>query len=81
MMATVKSRIEHLALCALQLPVWVSAIKISLVVGTILNLVNQGPAILAGHQPGWLGMMFNYLIPFCVSIYSGASVAARSSAR
>ncbi len=77
---TIKSRIGPLATCALQRPVWLGGIRVSLVVGTILNLVNQGPAILAGHEPGWVGLLLNHLIPFCVSVYSGARVAARNRA-
>jgi len=51
-----------------------SAVKVSLVVGTALNLVNQGPQILAGQGVQAGRVLLNYLVPFCVAAYSGAKV-------
>lgn len=49
-----------------------SATKVSLVVGTLLNIINQWEYIVAG-QGGMAGhLLMNYLVPFCVSVYSGA---------
>lgn len=49
----------------------VNACKVSLVVGTALNLLNQGPSILAGFEGfDWPRGIGNYLIPFCVSSWS-----------
>lgn len=51
-----------------------AAVKVSLVVGTVLNIINQWEHIAAG-QGVMLGHFFlNYLVPFCVSAYSGAKV-------
>ena len=48
------------------------AAKVSIVVGSVLNLVNNGP-LLWSHQPvGLWQLAMNYLIPFCVSSYSAA---------
>jgi hypothetical protein len=44
-------------------------IKIALVVGTLLSLINQGSVIFGGHATvvTWLRVGLNYLVPFCVS--------------
>ncbi|MGQ0521369.1 MAG: nitrate/nitrite transporter NrtS [Actinomycetota bacterium] len=44
-------------------------VRIALVVGTILSLVNQGAVILDGHASTvtWLRVAANYFVPFCVS--------------
>lgn len=48
---------------------WDSA-KIALMVGTILNAINQGEEILAGGGVAWAHIALNYCVPFCVSVYS-----------
>ena len=75
----IKSRIGKLVAGALQRPVWLGGIKVSIVVGTLLNSVNYGPSVLAGHNPSFIGLLLNYMIPFCVSVYSGARVATRET--
>lgn len=47
-----------------------NALKVSLVVGTVLNLLNQGQAILQGDYPDGWRLLLNYLVPFGVSLYS-----------
>ena len=49
-----------------------NATKVSLVVGTMLNLINQGEYLLAGHGLMIGHVLLNYLVPFCVACYSGA---------
>ncbi len=49
-----------------------NALRIALVVGTILNLVNQGGAILAGAGISWIHVAMNYVVPYCVASYSAA---------
>lgn len=48
------------------------AIKISLVVGTVLNIINQGGRVLDGLPLSWLHVGMNYLVPYCVASYSAA---------
>lgn len=50
------------------------AVKVALVVGTILNLINSGDALLAGRMPQqpWK-IPVTYLVPFAVSLYAGAA--------
>ena len=44
-----------------------NAAKVSLVVGTMLNLVNQGEYLLAGQGMMIGNALLNYLVPFCVA--------------
>ncbi|MBL0422759.1 nitrate/nitrite transporter NrtS [Ramlibacter sp. AW1] len=48
-----------------------TALKVSAVVGTVLNLINQGGHVVAGGAVSWPHAVLNYLVPFCVSLYSG----------
>ncbi len=48
------------------------ALRVALVVGTVLNLINQGGAILAGNSIVWFHLILNYLVPYCVASYSAA---------
>lgn len=62
---------------ALSRPVATVAWRIALVVGTVLNLINQGPEIYAGGEPSWAHITLNYLVPYCVASYSGATMHVR----
>lgn len=57
---------------ACQRPIVLAAIKVALVVGTILNLINQGGRVMEGLPPSWFHVVLNYLVPYCVSSYSAA---------
>ena len=64
---------------ACQRPIVLAAIKVALVVGTILNLINQGGRLLDGLSPSWFHVALNYLVPYCVSSYSAARNELRRS--
>ncbi len=49
-----------------------NSVRIALVVGSVLNLVNQGEMILAGAGISWIHVSLNYLVPYCVASYSAA---------
>lgn len=57
-----------------------NAAKVSLMVGTVLNLVNQGPQLLAGQGVQASRALLNFLVPFCVAAYSGARAMASKRA-
>lgn len=54
-------------------PIVKNSMRIALMVGSILNLVNQGSAILEGTDISWLHGVLNYVVPYCVASYSAAS--------
>jgi hypothetical protein len=46
--------------------------QVAILVGITLNLVNHGATLVRGASPPWGGVVLNFIIPFCVSLYSGA---------
>ncbi|WOE75346.1 nitrate/nitrite transporter NrtS [Alterisphingorhabdus coralli] len=59
---------------ALLLPVTIRrAIKVSMIVGTLLVLLNHGDAILIGDWPYWWKIVLTYAVPYSVSSYSTAA--------
>lgn len=55
------------------------SLVIALVVGTILNLINQGDALVSGAAPSWPKIALTYIVPYLVSTYG--AVTARLHAR
>lgn len=47
-----------------------NALRICLVVGTVLNLINQGPALWSGQRPSLLHLLLNFMVPYAVATYS-----------
>lgn len=66
------NRLRILARAAMRRSILMGALKVALVVGTALNLINQweylldNKGIMIGH------FLLNYLVPFCVATYSAA---------
>ena len=52
------------------------ACAVAIVVGTALNLINQGDAIFGGGAVNYLKLALTYLVPFLVSTH-GALTAPR----
>jgi hypothetical protein len=49
----------------------------ALVVGTILNLINQGDALFGTVPVNWFKITLTYFVPYAVSTYGAASVRMR----
>lgn len=60
---------------ALSGPVLRRSLAIALIVGSILNLINQGDYVMDG-QVNWLKLALTYCVPFCVSTYGAYSAVA-----
>jgi hypothetical protein len=54
------------------------AFWVALVVGTILNLINQGDAILAGASVSVGKLALTYLVPFLVSTHGAVTARLRA---
>jgi hypothetical protein len=54
------------------------SLVVALVVGTALNLINQGPEMLSGTWPVMWKLALTYVVPFLVASY-GSYAAFRSS--
>ena len=46
---------------------------VAVMVGTILNLINQGDALLAGTSINWTKIALTYVVPYLVSTYGAVS--------
>ncbi|WP_280708734.1 nitrate/nitrite transporter NrtS [Bradyrhizobium sp. BR13661] len=52
----------------------------ALVVGTVLNLINQGDALFGTMAVNWFKITLTYFVPYAVSTYDAASVRIRQVA-
>jgi hypothetical protein len=48
---------------------------VALIVGTILNLINQGDAIFGAMTINWTKIVLTYVVPYAVSTYGAVSYA------
>ena len=53
---------------------------VALIVGLVLNLINQGDALLGGGPLNWWKIFLTFCVPYCVATY-GAVSALRALAR
>lgn len=63
---------------ALRAPALANAFRVSLCVGTVLNVVNQGWSLFSLATLSWPHLVLNYLVPFLVASYSGARMAVHA---
>ena len=62
--------------CALSNGVPRRSFSVALVVGTILNLINQGNAIFGSEPVNWLKFVLTYFVPYAVCTYGAVSAQA-----
>ena len=62
---------------ALERDTVVRSFKVALIVGTALNLINQGDALLNDEHVNTFKCLLTYAVPYCVATY-GAVAALRS---
>lgn len=55
------------------------SILVAIIVGTVINAINQGPELLHGLHPVLWKLALSYFVPFAVASY-GAYSAFRSTA-
>jgi hypothetical protein len=53
---------------------------VALVVGTILNLINQGDALLDATPINWFKIILTYFVPYAVCTYGAVSFQLRKNA-
>jgi hypothetical protein len=58
----------------------INAIKVSLVVGSILSAINHGNAIITFDitPQTSIKILFNYVVPYCVATYSAVKALQRT---
>jgi hypothetical protein len=50
---------------------------VALVVGTVLNLINQGDALFGAAPINWLKVILTYIVPYAVCTYGAVSFQLR----
>lgn len=53
--------------------------KVALVVGSALNLINQGDALFGAAPINWLKLILTFIMPYAVSTYGAVSVRWESA--
>jgi hypothetical protein len=53
---------------------------VALVVGTVLNLINQGDALIGMASINWLKVVLTYCVPYAVCTYGAVSYQLRDRA-
>jgi hypothetical protein len=66
--------------CALSDGVPRRSLFAALVVGTLLNLINQGDALFGTVPVNWFKIVLTYFVPYAVSTYGAVSVQMRQAA-
>ena len=55
-----------------------SSFRVAVVVGAILNLINQGDAFWGASPINWPKLLLTFLVPYCVSTYGAVSARIRA---
>ncbi len=50
---------------------------VALLVGSVLNLINQGDALLTGGHVSIAKLLLTYVVPYCVATYGAVSYRLR----
>ncbi len=49
------------------------AAAVAVVVGSILNIINQGDKLIDGRPLDWIKIILTYMVPYCVATYGAVS--------
>jgi len=66
-----------MCICALSDGVPRRSFFVALVVGTVLNLINQGDALFGPTPINWLEFTLTYFVPYAVCTYGAVSARLR----
>jgi hypothetical protein len=50
---------------------------VAMLVGTVLNLINQGDAVISGNPINWIKIILTFVVPYCVATYGAVSYRLR----
>jgi hypothetical protein len=75
------SRWQKVCLFCISAGVPKRSLIVAIVVGSILNLINQGDALF-GHRPvDLIKMILTFLVPYCVATYGAVSYRLQNEAQ
>lgn len=63
--------VKQYCLCLLDQELMPTAVKVSVIVGTLLFVINHGSAVIKGemNRDRWISAGLTYVIPYCVNIH------------
>ena len=76
--ASKKSKWKQACLCAVSDGVPRRSFYAALLVGTVLNLINQGDALIGWVPIDWLKLILTYCVPYAVCTYGAVSHQLRT---
>jgi hypothetical protein len=71
--------LKQMCLCAVSDGFPRRSFLVAVVVGTILNVINQGGALLAFAPINWFKIILTYLVPYSVCTYGAISMQLQPS--
>ncbi len=81
MLSKMLRRTKEVCLCCVSDGVLKRSLIVTLIVGAILNLINQGDVLFGGGQVNWVKMILTFVVPYCVATYGAAAYCLASEAR
>jgi hypothetical protein len=57
------------------------SLVVAVVIGSILNLINQGDALIAGAPLNLFKLLLTYVVPYCVATYGAVSLRLKDELR
>lgn len=70
--------LKHVCRCACSDGVPQRSLIVAVLVGTVLNLINQGDVLLSGESVNWIKAAFTYFVPYAVCTYGAVSARVMS---
>src|SRR6266436_7408803 len=70
---SVMSRWGQICVCCASDGIPRRSLGVALIVGTILNLINQGDALLSGAPLDFTKIILTFAVPYCVATYGAVS--------
>jgi hypothetical protein len=58
----------------------IRSLYVAFIVGTVLNLINQGDALWSPGSINWVKIILTYIVPYCVCTYGAVSFRMRRPA-
>ena len=71
------SHLSRICLCCVSDGVPRRSLVVALIVGTILNLINQGDALLGSGELNFSNIILTFAVPYCVATYGAVSYRMR----
>ena len=78
-LAMTRFQLERIYSCCISDGVPQRSFLVALIVGTILNLINQGDALFEPDHLNVTKIVLTYAVPYCVATYGAVSYRLRNS--